>query len=114
MWNEWLNVRPLLTVHFSTALSWIVWLIVPSSNETPSNVNGVPGPLSVMRSVSALGSAERCRVMHVAWACFSAFVVYAFSSGSLLSLSWGSAVALALGVTAERRMSMIISGHLRI
>jgi len=31
-------------------------------------------------------------------ACLGAFVVYGFSSGSLLSLSWGSAVALALGV----------------
>jgi branched-chain amino acid transport system permease protein len=33
-------------------------------------------------------------------ACLGAFVVYGFSSGSLLSLSWGSAVALALGVAA--------------
>ena len=31
-------------------------------------------------------------------ACLGAFVVYGFSSGSLLSLSWGSAVALALGI----------------
>ena len=33
-------------------------------------------------------------------ACLGAFVVYGFSSGSLLSLSWGSAVALALGIVA--------------
>ncbi len=33
-------------------------------------------------------------------ACLGAFVVYGFSSGSLLNLSWGSAVALALGIAA--------------
>jgi branched-chain amino acid transport system permease protein len=33
-------------------------------------------------------------------ACLGAFVVYGFSSGSLLSLSWGSSVALALGIAA--------------
>jgi branched-chain amino acid transport system permease protein len=33
-------------------------------------------------------------------ACLGAFVVYGLSSGTLLSLSWGSAVALALGVVA--------------
>ncbi len=31
-------------------------------------------------------------------ACLGAFIVYGLSSGSLLSLSWGSAVALALGI----------------
>jgi branched-chain amino acid transport system permease protein len=33
-------------------------------------------------------------------ACLGAFVVYGLSSGTLLSLSWGSAVALALGIVA--------------
>jgi branched-chain amino acid transport system permease protein len=33
-------------------------------------------------------------------ACLGAFVVYGLSSGSLLSLSWGSAVAVALGIAA--------------
>jgi branched-chain amino acid transport system permease protein len=33
-------------------------------------------------------------------ACLGAFVVYGFSSGTLLHLSWGSAVALALGISA--------------
>jgi branched-chain amino acid transport system permease protein len=33
-------------------------------------------------------------------ACLGAFIVYGLSSGSLLSLSWGSAVALALGIVA--------------
>jgi branched-chain amino acid transport system permease protein len=33
-------------------------------------------------------------------ACLGAFVVYGFSSGTILSLSWGSAVVLALGIAA--------------
>jgi branched-chain amino acid transport system permease protein len=33
-------------------------------------------------------------------ACLGAFIVYGLSSGTLLSLSWGSAVAVALGIAA--------------
>ncbi len=33
-------------------------------------------------------------------ACLGAFIVYGFSSGSLLNLSWASSVALALGIVA--------------
>jgi branched-chain amino acid transport system permease protein len=61
-------------------------------------ISGCLYGLGALGLVMVFKSSRVVNFSHGNLACLGAFVVYGFSSGTLLSLSWGSAVALALGV----------------
>jgi branched-chain amino acid transport system permease protein len=63
-------------------------------------VSGCLYGVGALGLVMVFKSSRVVNFSHGNLACLGAFVVYGFSSGTLLSLSWGSAVALALGIVA--------------
>jgi branched-chain amino acid transport system permease protein len=63
-------------------------------------VSGCLYGVGALGLVMVFKSSRVVNFSHGNLACLGAFVVYGLSSGTLLSLSWGSAVALALGIVA--------------
>jgi branched-chain amino acid transport system permease protein len=63
-------------------------------------VSGCLYGVGALGLVMVFKSSRVVNFSHGNLACLGAFVVYGLSSGMLLSLSWGSAVALALGIVA--------------
>jgi branched-chain amino acid transport system permease protein len=63
-------------------------------------VSGCLCGVGALGLVMVFKSSRVVNFSHGNLACLGAFIVYGVSSGSLLSLSWGSAVALALGIVA--------------
>lgn len=63
-------------------------------------ISGCLYGLGALGLVMVFKSSRVVNFSHGNLACLGAFVVYGFSSGSLLSLSWGSAVVFALGIVA--------------
>jgi branched-chain amino acid transport system permease protein len=63
-------------------------------------VSGCLYGVGALGLVMVFKSSRVVNFSHGNLACLGAFVVYGLSSGTMLSLSWGSAVALALGIVA--------------